>query len=279
MFTAADGLAERIVHWQGRSSFPEGCPLRISYGNGLFVALVAADEVGVLLQSESIPNAEISTFPSSLDFGTVSVGSSSSVNLTLTNSGSVSVLIRSLAISGPNAIDFNIGDENCTGPALDKSQSCAVQIVFSPHTSGFKTATLSISSDDPVTPLQRVSLSGNGSGLLPGTNESYCFISFSALGSGLEQYMGVLRAFRDIFLMENKVGRTLVAFYYQHSPSLVQFIAENDSWRELVQMGLVPLVAVSYLALYTSPTEKAFFFFLLSGIMIARWLMMRRSFR
>jgi hypothetical protein len=79
--------------------------------------------------------------------------------------------------------------------------------------------------------------------------------------------------------MENKVGRTLVAFYYQHSPSLVQFIAENDSWRELVQMGLVPLVAVSYLALYTSPTEKAFFFFLLSGIMIARWLMMRRSFR
>jgi len=232
------------------------------------------------LQSESIATAEISTFPSSLDFGTVSVGSSSSAILIITNSGSADVLIRELAINGSNAIDFIIRDENCTGPILLASQNCAVQIVFSPHTLGFKSATLSISSDDPNTPTRTVSLtgSGSGSGFFAGSNESYCFISFSVLGSELEEYLGILRTFRDIFLMESKLGRMLVTLYYRHSPTLIRFIARHDSLREVVQVGLIPLVILSSLALQTSPAEKTFFFALLTGLVIARRLKMRRSF-
>jgi len=99
------------------------------------------------------------------------------------------------------------------------------------------------------------------------------------LGSELEDYIGMLRTFRDIFLMESKPGRMLVAFYYQHSPSLVPFIARHDFLREVVQMGLVPLVTIAYLALYTSSAEKAFLLVLLNGMVIARWLKMRRSLR
>ena len=276
IFTVAESLAEPIDHWQGRDSFPEGRPLRIYYGNGLFLA---AGEGGILLQSESIPNTEISTFPSSLEFGTVNVGSSSSVNLTITNSGPVNVLIQRLTISGPNAIDFIIQNENCTGPALLPSQICTIQIVFSPHAPGSKTATLFISSDDPNTPTRTVSLTGSGSGFFSSSNESFCFISFSTLGSEFEEYIGMLRTFRDIFLMESKPGKTLVAFYYRHSPAMVDFIARHDFLREVVQMGLVPLVTISYLALYTSPVEKAFFFLMLTGIVIARRLKIRRSLR
>ncbi len=288
VFLVGQGLAEPIDQWQGRNLFPQGSPLRIHCGNGLFLAVgefgaiytsVAAGENGILLQSESIPNPEISTFPSSMDFGTVNVGSSSSVNLTITNSGPVNVLIQRLAISGPNAIDFIIQNENCTGPALLPSQICAIQIVFSPHAPGSKTATLSISSNDPNTPTRTVPLNGSGSGFAPGTNESYCFISFSALGSELEEYLGILRSFRDIFLMESRPGRMLVALYYRHSPSLVRFVARHDFLREVVQLGLVPLVIISYLALQTSPAEKTFFFALLNGLVIARRLKMRRSFR
>jgi hypothetical protein len=288
VFIAGQGLAEPIDQWQGRNLFPQGSPLRIYYGNGLFLAVgefgaiytsVVAGENGILLQSESIPNTEISTFPSSMDFGTVNVGSSSSVNLTITNSGPVNVLIQRLAISGPNAIDFIIQNENCTGPALLPSQICAIQIVFSPPAPGSKTATLSISSNDPNTPTRTVPLNGTGSGFSPGTNESYCFISFSTLGSELEEYIGMLRTFRDIFLMESKLGRMAVALYYRQSSTLVHFIARHDFLREVVQVGLIPLVILSYLALHTSPAEKAFFFALLTGFVIARWLMMRRSFR
>ncbi len=232
-----------------------------------------------ILQPESILNADISTFPSSLDFGTVSVGSSSSANLLITNSGSTDVLIRELAINGPDAIDFIIREENCTGPPLLASQNCAVQVVFSPHTSGSKSATFSIFSTDPATPLQTVSLTGSGSNFFSGTNEGYCFISFSALGSQLEGYLNLLRTFRDTFLMESATGRKLVTLYYRYSPSLVRFIARHDFLREVVQLGLVPLVIISYLTLHTSPVEKTFFFFLLTGLVIARRLMARRSFR
>jgi hypothetical protein len=271
MATSTDGSA-----WTERGSGTLSALWTVAHGESNFVA---AGEGGVLLQSESTSGTAISTFPSSLDFGTVNIGSSSSVNLTLTNSGSVNVFIRSLAISGPNATDFILQNENCTGPALPPLQNCIVQIGFSPHAAGPKSATLSFSSTDPATPTQTVSLNGNGSGFLSGTEGAFCFISFSALGSELEPYIGVLRAFRDIFLMESKLGRSLVSFYYQHSPSLVHFIARHEFLKQVVQVGLVPLVIISYLALHTSPVEKAFFFALLSGFVIARRLMTRRSFR
>ncbi len=225
--------------------------------------------------------AEVAVFPSSLDFGTVSVGSSSSANLLITNSGSADVLIRELVINGSNATEFILQDENCTGPPLLATQNCAVQIVFSPHTSGFKSATLSIFSTDPATPLQTVSLTGNGSGsgFFSGTNEGYCFISFSTLGSGLEEYLGMLRTFRDVFLMESRMGRRLVILYYRYSPFLVDFVSRHDFLRRVVQVGLIPLLIISYLALHTSPIEKAFFLALLTGFAIARRLMTRRSFR
>ncbi len=271
ILTSTDGSA-----WTERSSETLSALWTVAYGKNNFLA---AGEGGILLQSEPIPNAEILTFPTSLDFGSVRVGNSSSIILTIRNWGSTIVSILELIISGPSATDFNIWSEDCTGPALRPNEDCTVQIVFSPHTLGFKSATLSIFSDDPDTPTQTVSLSGNGSGFLSGTNESYCFISFSALGSELEQYIGVLRAFRDTFLMESKMGRSMVNLYYQLSPSLVQFIAKHDYLKEIVRIGLVPLVAIFYLVLNISPTEKALFYVLLTGILTARWLKIRRSIR
>ena len=271
ILTSADGSA-----WTHRSSGTRVALWTVAHGKNNFVA---AGEGGILLQSESLPNPEISASPASIDFGTVNVGSSSSVNLTITNSGSADVLIQRLAISGPNVLDFITQNDHCTGTTLLPSQNCMVQIIFSPHAIGSKSATLSISSNDPATPIQTVSLSGSSGGFFSSTNESYCFISFSTFGSELEEYIGMLRTFRDIFLMESTLGRTLVDFYYQHSPSLVHFIARHDFLRGVVQMGLVPLVTISYLALYTSPDEKAFLFVLLTGMGITRWLMMRRSLR
>jgi len=271
ILTSPDGSA-----WTHRNSGTPFALWTVAHGKNNFIA---AGEGGILLQSESLPSPEISASPASIDFGSVNVGSSSSMNLTITNSGLADVLIQRLAISGPNVIDFITQNDHCTGTTLLPSQNCTVQIVFSPHELGSKSATFSISSNDPDTPAQTVFLSGNSGGFFSSTNESYCFISFSTLGSELEDYVGMLRTFRDIFLMESKLGRMLVAFYYQHSPSLVHFIARHDFFKEVVQMGLVPLVTISYLALYTSPAEKAFFFVLLTGIGIARWLKMRRSFR
>lgn len=45
------------------------------------------------------------------------------------------------------------------------------------------------------------------------------------------------------------------------------------------QMGLVLLVAISYIALYISPVEKTFLFVLVNGMVIAGCLAIRRSIR
>ena len=46
-------------------------------------------------------------------------------------------------------------------------------------------------------------------------------------------------------------GKTLVAFYYAHSPAAADFIAEHAGLRAIVRVGLLPLVGLSWIALKT----------------------------
>jgi hypothetical protein len=269
IFTSPDGSG-----WTQRNSGTHLTLLAIAYGEENFVA---AGENGTLLQSDSLPSPQISVSSTSLDFGSVNVGNSSSQTLTITNSGSADLILQRLTIAGANVIDFITQNDHCTGTTLSSSQNCTVQIVFSPHLTGSASATLSISSNDPVTPTQTVSLSGSSGGFSVSSTGSNCFISFSAAGSGLENYLEILRKFRDVFLLESELGKTLVDFYYQHSPSLAKFVARHDFMKEGVRMGLIPLVALSYVALYTSPVEKALLFALMHGVGLAGFIIRGRS--
>jgi hypothetical protein len=174
-----------------------------------------------------------------------------------------------MPISGADNTDFITQNDQCTGKILPPSDHCTLQVIFSPHTLGSKSATLSISSNDPGTPTQDVPLGGSSGAINPDINGSYCFIRFLADGSGLEKYLDIFRKFRDVFLLESRVGRMLVEIYYQQSPSLVHFTARHDSLREATRWGLVPLAAFAYFALHTSSGEKAFLLALMNGGMIA----------
>jgi hypothetical protein len=48
----------------------------------------------------------------------------------------------------------------------------------------------------------------------------------------------------------NPVGEALVETYYLVSPPVADFIAERDGLRAVVRVGLVPLVAMSKIALH-----------------------------
>lgn len=274
ILTSSDGS-----EWTPRDSGTHLTLYGIAHGRKIFLA---AGEKGILLQSESLSSPQISVSSTSLDFGSVDVGDSSFTNLTVTNSGSADLIIRQMTFSGANTLDFNTRNDNCTGATVAPSQNCTVQIVFSPRSTGSRSATLSISSNDPDTPTQTVSLSGSGTEgdifISSGSTGSFCFISTSTRGSGLEDYMDILRKFRDVILLRSPLGQTLVDFYYQHSPGLARVIARHDFLRKAVGVGLVPpLVAVSYVALYASPAEKAFLLILMTGVITAGWSMIRRS--
>ncbi len=76
-----------------------------------------------------------------------------------------------------------------------------------------------------------------------------CFIATAAFGSYLHPYVGLLRDFRDIFLLTNKAGQAFVQWYYRVSPPLAARIADSATLKTAVRIMLLPVVGFSVLAL------------------------------
>jgi hypothetical protein len=77
------------------------------------------------------------------------------------------------------------------------------------------------------------------------TTVSPCFVATAAYGSPLADEVGVLRRFRDRYLMSNAIGRGLVAAYYHHGPMLAEAIADDEDRRATARAVLSPVVAVA----------------------------------
>gem|GEM_PF-554072 len=70
-----------------------------------------------------------------------------------------------------------------------------------------------------------------------------CFIATAAYGTSTAEEIDVLRAFRDEVLLESTVGSHLVEWYYQTSPPVADFIAENSLLKTIVRELVVdPIV-------------------------------------
>jgi len=87
--------------------------------------------------------------------------------------------------------------------------------------------------------------------------ERLCFIATAAYDSPLHPHVGILRDFRDTYLLPSRLGRTLVDLYYKYSPSAAELIAKNKALRIMVRINLLPLVAFSYSMLHFGPVITA----------------------
>jgi PKD repeat protein len=88
--------------------------------------------------------------PSSKDFGPVISGSGSSpFTFSVLNIGSADLAISSVALAGSNATDFLMEYDNCTGQTVAAGGSCTVDVIFSPASTGSKSAALVVYSNYP----------------------------------------------------------------------------------------------------------------------------------
>ena len=115
--------------------------------------------VGAFAFPDCVPVASMSV--SSLDFGSVAVGTTSaSQDVTITNTGGSPLVINDIALTGANPGDF--GFTSATPPiTLQPAENIVVPVMFTPSLSGARSATLEVSHNGNSSP-STVLLSGGG---------------------------------------------------------------------------------------------------------------------
>ncbi|MGB6872787.1 MAG: X2-like carbohydrate binding domain-containing protein [Dehalococcoidia bacterium] len=106
-----------------------------------------------------------------------------------------------------------------------------------------------------------------------------CFIATAAYGTPMAEEIQILREFRDEYLLTNPLGQALVGVYYRVSPPIAEFITEHPSLKPIVRAGLLPVVAMSTVAVNTTPAEKTAIvgLLVLVSVALAVWAMRRRG--
>lgn len=126
--------------------------------NTLSVTQVSHDSSGAKI-AINIGGAAADLSPSNFSFGDEVVnGTSSAQILTLSNSGTASLSISSIAIVGANSGDFVLSSNSCAA-SLAAGANCSLAVEFRPTASGARSGSLAIS-DSAGT--QNVTLTGTG---------------------------------------------------------------------------------------------------------------------
>jgi Lactonase, 7-bladed beta-propeller len=131
------------------------------------------------------PQPAVTLIPGSLTFPTTNQGSTSGAQtVSVANSGTATLHVASVLLSGTNPGDFNLMN-GCSG-AYGVNATCTITVSFSPQGAGQRLASIVIADDAPDSP-QSIQLSGSG-GAAPATKPvvtlSTNAISFGAITQG-----------------------------------------------------------------------------------------------
>jgi hypothetical protein len=147
----------------------------------------AAPAVVNLSATAVAPAPQISLSSASVQFSTVGIGSTSNLNLTISNTGNADLTISVVSLTGA---EFSVSGIT-TPKTLSAGQSAPVVLTFKPIVGGAAAASLSITSNDAVNPTMNVALIGTGStaafGQLQANPPSVSFGSVSTGSNATQQ--------------------------------------------------------------------------------------------
>jgi hypothetical protein len=105
-------------------------------------------------------NPAINPSATGLNFGSVLLGTSKSLTLTLTSSGTTALAMTLIQFGGTNARNFTTQQSTCTG-TLQPGQQCAITVAYRPSDTTLQTAQLEIFTNAAGSPLI-IQLTGTG---------------------------------------------------------------------------------------------------------------------
>jgi hypothetical protein len=148
------------------SSAIRRCPVALLFATTLLVAGVwAACGGGSGGTPTPIPTPSVSLSPTSLTFNSQKEGTTSAAQpVTLTNTGTATLSIASVAMGGTNPVDF--AQTNTCGSSVAAGANCTINATFTPTAAGSRSASVSVTDNAGGSP-QTINLSGTG--VLPPT--------------------------------------------------------------------------------------------------------------
>ena len=166
----------------------------VDAANNIRVAVVSQTTNGFLVTVENgksttaPPTARIAVDPTSIAFGTVTIGKKRGNTVTVRNAGGAALVIGKVTLKGAAPEDFKLKgvDDLCSGRSLSPGQSCTLFPRFRPLTAGVKTVDVVIPSNDPNAKEVKVALSGTGtSPIAPDIRVEPAALSFGTVRVGI----------------------------------------------------------------------------------------------
>ena len=162
-------------YWSSTSFYPDyysAWPVSFMDGTSYYSRKTNAYNVRCVRKGKThLDDGEITMNTGSLGFGIVSVGTSSTRTISLSNTGTAAVHID--PITGPSE-PFSIISDGCSGNLLSPLSTCSVAALFSPVRDGMFTDKIIISSSDGDHSEVIVNMTGNTSFLFPDTGYTKC---------------------------------------------------------------------------------------------------------
>jgi hypothetical protein len=98
--------------------------------------------------------------PGAVSFPATTPSETTTIPVTLTNTGNVDLEVSNIALSGANASAFSFTGD-CAGGSIKPGSSCSLSVSFKPSSTGSYSAALNVSDNAPNSP-QSVAVSGSG---------------------------------------------------------------------------------------------------------------------
>ena len=120
-------------------------------------------ELRVDLHGTGVGDAFVQLEQTKLDFGSVLIGKTRTLKMTLTNIGNAPLTIERLSIDGSGAYKVASGSTCKKDAKVKAGESCVIAVAFRPAETGKANATLTIASDAKDSPSE-IALHGQGKG-------------------------------------------------------------------------------------------------------------------
>ena len=146
----------------GATSTSYTTPAETTADNGAQFSVLVSNTAGSATSSGATLSVNASTVvlnasPASLSFGSISTGATSTLGVTLTNSGNASVTISGISTTGVGFSTSNVS----SGTVLAPGQSAALNVTFAPTSTGGVAGSVTVASNATNSPAT-ISTSGTG---------------------------------------------------------------------------------------------------------------------